>query len=119
MTQSENSGGTSGKGSPVSVNSDVTLTCKTSSSSNPLVSLGWTQDGSTVTDGVTPGTEDGDHNAKVSTSQLRFIAQKQNNGKVYVCRVTTMTHLTDQTTLNVTCNNCSSMLNCILTLKKI
>ena len=119
MTQSVNSGGTSGKGRPVSVNSDVTLTCKTSSSSNPAVSLGWTRDGSTVTDGVAPGTEDGDHNAKVSTSQLRFTAQKQNNGNVYVCRVTTMTHLTDQTTLNVTCNDCSSMRNCILTLNKI
>ena len=87
----------------VDVNSDVTLTCKTSSSSNPPVSLGWTRDGSTVTDGVTPGTEDGDHNAKVSTSQLRFRAQKQNNGNVYVCRVTTMTHLTDQTEINVMC----------------
>ena len=119
MTQSVNSGVTSGKGSPVSVNSDVTLTCKTSSSSNPPVSLGWTRDGSTVTNGVIRGTEDGDHNAKVSTSQLRFRAQKQNNGNVYVCRVTTMTHLNDQTTLNVTCNNCSYMLNCILTLKKI
>ena len=115
MTQSENSGGTSGKGRPVNVNSDVTLTCKTSSSSNPAVSLGWTRDGSTVTDGVTPGTEDGDHKAKVSTSQLRFRVQKQNNGNVYVCRVTTMTHLTDQTTLNITCNNCSSMHNCKVT----
>ena len=103
MTQSVNSGGTSSKGSPVSVNSDVTLKCETSSSSNPPASLGWTQDGSTVTDGVTPGTEDGEHNAKVSTSQLRFRAQKQENGNLYVCRVTTMTHLTDQTTLNVTC----------------
>ena len=119
MTQSVNSGVTSGKGSPVSVNSDVTLTCKTSSSSNPPVSLGWTRDGSTVTDGVTRGTEDGDHNAKVSMSQLRFRAQKQNNGNVYVCRVTTMTHLNDQTTLNITCNKCSYMVNCILTLKKI
>ena len=99
ITQSPSSG--------VNVNNDVTLTCKTSSSSNPPVSLGWTQDGSTVTDGVTPSTEDGDHNAKVSTSQLRFRAQKQNNGNVYVCRVTTMTHLTDQTVLNVTCNNYS------------
>ena len=111
ITQSPTSG--------VDVNTDVTLTCKTSSSSNPPVSLGWTQDGSTVTVGVTRGTEYGDHNAKVSTSQLRFRAQKQNNGNVYVCRVTTMTHLTDQTTLNVTCNNCSYMLNCIHTLKKI
>ena len=62
----------------------------TSSSSNPLVSLGWTRDGSTVTDDVTPGTEDGDHNAKVSTSQLRFRAQKQNKKtliliEIYVC----------------------------------
>ena len=103
MTQSENSGGISGKGSPVSVNSDVTLTCKTSSSSNPPVSLGWTRDGSTVTDGVTPGTEDGDHNAKVSTSQLRFRAQKQDNGNVYVCRVTTMTNINNKTTMNITC----------------
>ena len=95
ITQSPTSG--------VDVNTDVTLTCKTSSSSNPPVSLGWTRDGSTVTDGVTPGTEDGDHNAKESTSQLRFRAQKQNNGNVYVCRMTTMTHLTDQTTLNVMC----------------
>ena len=89
--------------SGVDVNTDVTLTCKTSSSSNPPVSLGWTRDGSTVIDGVTHDTEDGDHNAKVSTSQLRFRAQKQNNGNVYVCRVTTMTLLTDQTTLNVVC----------------
>ena len=95
ITQSPTSG--------VELNTDVTLTCKTTSSSNPPVSLGWTRDGSTVTDGVTPGTEDGDHNAKVSTSQLRFRAQKQDNGNVYVCRVTTMTHLTDQTTLNVMC----------------
>ena len=95
ITQSPTSG--------VVVNTDVTLTCKTSSSSNPPVSLGWTRDGSTVTDGVTHATEDGDHNAKVSTSQLRFRAQKQNNGNVYVCRVTAMTHLTDQTKLNVMC----------------
>ena len=88
----------------IAENVDITLTCVTDES-NPTANIVWSRDGEMVNNEISVSEVSGQYNVKKRRSVLTLTTEKSLNGVQYKCHVKRQDDVSDQTVVQVKCEN--------------